>query len=82
MKQQESVGSTAERGEAQAGEREKHKPGEKLFPDSPIFKQWGAGLSEAQQREAQRLFQAFGYNVYLSRWLPLDRPIPDTRDPR
>uniref|UniRef100_A0A3Q4HPC9 Polypeptide N-acetylgalactosaminyltransferase n=1 Tax=Neolamprologus brichardi TaxID=32507 RepID=A0A3Q4HPC9_NEOBR len=34
------------------------------------------------QREAQSLYEKYGYNVFLSDRLPLDRPLPDTRDPR
>ncbi|XP_013766746.1 probable polypeptide N-acetylgalactosaminyltransferase 8 [Pundamilia nyererei] len=55
---------------------------EKLFPNSALFKTWGANLSEDDQREAQSLYEKYGYNVYLSDRLPLDRPLPDTRDPR
>ncbi|TFK00992.1 lipase member M-like [Platysternon megacephalum] len=54
----------------------------KLFPDSHLFKRWGADLTEDQQTTAQDLFIKYGYNVYLSDRLPLDRPIPDTRYPR
>uniref|UniRef100_A0A668TGP3 Polypeptide N-acetylgalactosaminyltransferase n=1 Tax=Oreochromis aureus TaxID=47969 RepID=A0A668TGP3_OREAU len=43
---------------------------------------WGANLSEDDQREAQSLYEKYGYNVFLSDRLPLDRPLPDTRDPR
>uniref|UniRef100_A0A8C4VL52 Polypeptide N-acetylgalactosaminyltransferase n=1 Tax=Gopherus evgoodei TaxID=1825980 RepID=A0A8C4VL52_9SAUR len=53
----------------------------KLFPDSKLFKRWGADLTEEQQTTAQDLFTKYGYNVYLSDRLPLDRPIPDTRYP-
>ncbi|XP_061275073.1 probable polypeptide N-acetylgalactosaminyltransferase 8, partial [Bos javanicus] len=58
------------------------KPHKVLFPDSELFKKWGRDLSEAQQKEAEDLFQKFGYNVYLSDRLPLDRTLPDTRDSR
>ncbi|XP_030587847.1 probable polypeptide N-acetylgalactosaminyltransferase 8 [Archocentrus centrarchus] len=54
----------------------------KLFPKSALFKEWGINLSEDDQREAQSLFEKYGYNVFLSDRLPLDRPLPDTRDPR
>lgn len=60
---------------------QKKKP-EKLFPNSALFKTWGENLSEDDQREAQSLFEKYGYNVFLSNRLPLDRPLPDTRDPR
>uniref|UniRef100_A0A669BHI7 Polypeptide N-acetylgalactosaminyltransferase n=1 Tax=Oreochromis niloticus TaxID=8128 RepID=A0A669BHI7_ORENI len=58
------------------------KKSEKLFPNSYLFKKWGANLSEDDQREAQSLYEKYGYNVFLSDRLPLDRPLPDTRDPR
>nr|XP_015820924.2 probable polypeptide N-acetylgalactosaminyltransferase 8 [Nothobranchius furzeri] len=54
----------------------------KVFPDSPLFKEWGGSLSEDEQREAQALFDKYGYNVFLSDRLPLNRPLPETRDPR
>ncbi|XP_019337740.1 probable polypeptide N-acetylgalactosaminyltransferase 8 isoform X3 [Alligator mississippiensis] len=50
-----------------------------LFPDSYLFKRWGTDLTEDQQTKAQELFTKYGYNVYLSDQLPLDRPIRDTR---
>ncbi|XP_004643649.1 probable polypeptide N-acetylgalactosaminyltransferase 8 [Octodon degus] len=58
------------------------RPPKKLFPTSALFQQWGEGLAEAEQRKAQDLFHRFGYNVYLSNQLPLNRSIPDTRDSR
>uniref|UniRef100_A0A3Q3VL27 Polypeptide N-acetylgalactosaminyltransferase n=1 Tax=Mola mola TaxID=94237 RepID=A0A3Q3VL27_MOLML len=63
-------------------EAPKEKKTTKLFPNSPLFKEWGGGLSEEEQREAQTLFQSYGYNVFLSDRLPLDRALPDTREPR
>uniref|UniRef100_A0A8C9RCI6 Polypeptide N-acetylgalactosaminyltransferase n=1 Tax=Scleropages formosus TaxID=113540 RepID=A0A8C9RCI6_SCLFO len=54
----------------------------KLFPDSYLFKKWGNHLSSEDQREAEELFQRYGYNAFLSDRLPLNRKIPDTRDPR
>ncbi|XP_073799094.1 probable polypeptide N-acetylgalactosaminyltransferase 8 isoform X2 [Danio rerio] len=54
----------------------------KLYPKSALFKIWGAELTEEEQMEAEKLFQEFGYNVFLSNRLPLNRSIPDTRDPR
>ncbi|KAM7003412.1 putative polypeptide N-acetylgalactosaminyltransferase 8 [Tautogolabrus adspersus] len=53
-----------------------------LYPKSALFKEWGTNLSEEEQREAEGLFKKYGYNVFLSDRLPLDRPLPDTRDPR
>ncbi|XP_030334444.1 probable polypeptide N-acetylgalactosaminyltransferase 8 isoform X2 [Strigops habroptila] len=52
-----------------------------LYPDSVLFKRWGADLREEEQTVAQNLFLNYGYNVYLSDRLPLDRPIRDTRSP-
>uniref|UniRef100_A0A3P8RNZ5 Polypeptide N-acetylgalactosaminyltransferase n=1 Tax=Amphiprion percula TaxID=161767 RepID=A0A3P8RNZ5_AMPPE len=62
-------------------EADKEKKSNKVFPKSALFKQWGDGLSEDDQREAQALFDKYGYNVFLSDRLPLDRPLPDTRVP-
>ncbi|KAG7523557.1 putative polypeptide N-acetylgalactosaminyltransferase 8 [Solea senegalensis] len=54
----------------------------KLYPDSPLFSgQWGHNLSEADQKEALALFKMYGYNAFLSDRLPLDRPLPETREP-
>ncbi|XP_056138177.1 probable polypeptide N-acetylgalactosaminyltransferase 8 [Lampris incognitus] len=58
------------------------KKTKKLFPKSALFKEWEENLSEDEQREAQALFEKYGYNVFLSDRLPLDRVLPDTRDPR
>lgn len=63
-------------------EAAKEKKSTKLFPNSYLFKEWGDNLSEEDQREAQGLFEKYGYNVFLSDRLPLDRPLPDTRDKR
>uniref|UniRef100_A0A672QA85 Polypeptide N-acetylgalactosaminyltransferase n=1 Tax=Sinocyclocheilus grahami TaxID=75366 RepID=A0A672QA85_SINGR len=54
----------------------------KLYPQSPLFRSWGAELTEEEQMEAERHFQEFGYNVFLSNRLPLNRTIPDTRNIR
>ncbi|XP_071361574.1 probable polypeptide N-acetylgalactosaminyltransferase 8 [Trachinotus anak] len=54
----------------------------KLYPDSFLFAKWGDGLSEDEQKEAEALFQIYGYNAFLSNQLPLDRKLPDTRDKR
>lgn len=53
----------------------------KLYPNSILFKTWGHELSEDEQREAEELFNRYGYNAFLSDRLPLDREIPDTRNP-
>ena len=63
-------------------ETPQEKKSNKLFPNSALFKTWGENLSEDDQREAQALFDKYGYNVFLSDRLPLDRALPDTRDPR
>lgn len=54
----------------------------KLYPKSPLFRSWGAELTEEEQMEAERQFQDYGYNVFLSNRLPVNRTIPDTRDHR
>ncbi|XP_033079021.1 probable polypeptide N-acetylgalactosaminyltransferase 8 [Trachypithecus francoisi] len=93
LRQQENVNNTMKRAkdeerpvlkavEAKVKETRKHKTQMKLFPHSQLFRQWGEDLSEAQQKKAQDLFRKFGYNVYLSNQLPLNRTIPDTRDYR
>lgn len=62
-------------------EQEKKKTvAPKLFPKSYLFAKWGDGLSEEEQKEAENLFKIYGYNVFLSNQLPLDRELPDTRD--
>ena len=53
-----------------------------LFPESSLFKKWGQNLSHDEQHEAQAGFNKYGYNVYLSDRLPINRQLPDTRDPR
>lgn len=54
----------------------------KLYPNSFLFAKWGNDLSEEEQKEAEALFQIYGYNVFLSNQLPLDRKLPDMRDNR
>ncbi|XP_051237519.1 probable polypeptide N-acetylgalactosaminyltransferase 8 [Dicentrarchus labrax] len=63
-------------------EAPKEKKTNKVFPSSALFKEWGENLSEVDQREAEGMFQKYGYNVFLSDRLPLDRALPDTRDSR
>ncbi|KAM6945980.1 putative polypeptide N-acetylgalactosaminyltransferase 8 [Aplochiton taeniatus] len=54
----------------------------KLFPESPLFGNWGGNLSEEEQKEAQALFEKYGYNAFVSDRLTLDRVLPITRDAR
>ncbi|XP_034031419.1 probable polypeptide N-acetylgalactosaminyltransferase 8 [Thalassophryne amazonica] len=54
----------------------------KLYPQSVLFTQWGDDLSEDEQKEAEALFREYGYNVFLSNRLPLDRKLSDTRETR
>ncbi|XP_069048089.1 probable polypeptide N-acetylgalactosaminyltransferase 8 [Lepisosteus oculatus] len=53
----------------------------KLFPKSNLFEKWGDHLSEVEQKKAEWLYKRYGYNVYLSDKMPLDRKLPETRDP-
>ncbi|XP_043823552.1 probable polypeptide N-acetylgalactosaminyltransferase 8 [Dromiciops gliroides] len=68
--------------EPRAGNKARLKVQSELYPDSALFYNWGEGLSESQQTEAQSLFLKFGYNVYLSDQLPLNRSFKDGRNPR
>ncbi|XP_051979400.1 probable polypeptide N-acetylgalactosaminyltransferase 8 [Xyrauchen texanus] len=54
----------------------------KLHTRSPLFSSWRAELTEEEEIEAEKMFQEYGYNSFLSNRLPLNRTIPDTRDPR
>ncbi|XP_046706541.1 probable polypeptide N-acetylgalactosaminyltransferase 8 isoform X2 [Silurus meridionalis] len=71
--------------ELQKGQKKKNSPEDPkslLFQNSPLFNNWGKDLSHDEQREAQDGYKKYGYNVYLSDQLPINRPLPDTRDPR
>lgn len=59
--------------------KEQSKP-KKLFPHSGLFENWGSDLSEEEQKQAEDLYMRYGYNVFLSDRLPLDRTLPDTRE--
>ncbi|KAG5845873.1 hypothetical protein ANANG_G00143800 [Anguilla anguilla] len=54
----------------------------KLYPNSALFTKWGEELSEEEQKEAEELYQKYGYNAFLSNKLSLNRQIPDTRHKR
>ncbi|XP_066553547.1 probable polypeptide N-acetylgalactosaminyltransferase 8 isoform X2 [Amia ocellicauda] len=54
----------------------------KLYPKSYLFQKWGDHLSEEEQTEAETLYRKYGYNVFLSDRLPLNRTLPETRNPR
>ncbi|XP_039891554.1 probable polypeptide N-acetylgalactosaminyltransferase 8 [Simochromis diagramma] len=79
MKKLEKRAPAAERKEEV---KDKRKMVRKLYPNSDLFKEWGDDLSEEEQKEAEQLFQRYGYNAFLSDRLPLNREIPDTRPPR
>ncbi|KAM3870086.1 putative polypeptide N-acetylgalactosaminyltransferase 8 [Diretmus argenteus] len=69
-------------GKEKVDQQKEKKAVPKLYPNSILFAKWGAELSGEEQTEAEALFQRYGYNVFLSDRLPLDRKIPDTRDKR
>ncbi|XP_062339372.1 probable polypeptide N-acetylgalactosaminyltransferase 8 [Osmerus eperlanus] len=81
VKSLNSIDVKAEQPEESAKHKE-HKVVKKLYPNSYLFNKWGEELSEDEQREAEELFKRYGYNAFLSDRLPLNRDIPDTRDPR
>lgn len=75
-------GLDVEERENEEEEKKKKRVANKLFPNSELFKKWGDDLSEDEQKQAQHLFQLYGYNVFLSDRLPLNRTLLDTRDIR
>ncbi|MBN3318991.1 GALT8 acetylgalactosaminyltransferase, partial [Atractosteus spatula] len=77
---EEKVEEKAE--EKKAEGKQEQKGLKKLFPKSYLFQKWGNHLSEEEQKEAQSLYEKYGYNVFLSDRLPLDRNLSDTRNPR
>ncbi|XP_075909067.1 polypeptide N-acetylgalactosaminyltransferase 18-like [Petromyzon marinus] len=48
-------------------------------PDKVLFSNWGKELTLREKRIACSEFLKYGYNIYLSDRLPLDRDIPDYR---
>lgn len=66
--------------EPKAEEQKDPAKPKKLFPKSALFRKWGSNLSEDEQKEAEALFKLYGYNVFLSDRLPLDRQLPETRE--
>ncbi|XP_061415301.1 polypeptide N-acetylgalactosaminyltransferase 18-like [Lethenteron reissneri] len=48
-------------------------------PDTVIFSEWGKELTLREKRKVCAGFLDYGYNIYLSDRLPLDRDIPDYR---
>uniref|UniRef100_S4RIL6 Polypeptide N-acetylgalactosaminyltransferase n=1 Tax=Petromyzon marinus TaxID=7757 RepID=S4RIL6_PETMA len=47
--------------------------------DTVIFSEWGKELTLREKRKVCAGFLDYGYNIYLSDHLPLDRDIPDYR---
>nr|XP_024002647.1 probable polypeptide N-acetylgalactosaminyltransferase 8 [Salvelinus alpinus] len=76
-------GRSLKEGQAvKAPEVKERKVVKKVYPNSALFTSWGDELSEEEQKEAEGLFQMYGYNAFLSDRLPLNREISDTRDPK
>ncbi|KAL2102683.1 hypothetical protein ACEWY4_001851 [Coilia grayii] len=73
------VGSLHKNEGKQIVEEKKKKKIVKLYPESSLFKNWDAVLTEEEQIEAMQLFERYGYNTFLSNRLPLDRQLPETR---
>ncbi|XP_054632267.1 probable polypeptide N-acetylgalactosaminyltransferase 8 isoform X2 [Dunckerocampus dactyliophorus] len=82
QQKQASMMALLEKSSARVNNATEAKGEQEADAQSYLFRKWGYDLPEDEQREAQRLYQQYGYNVYLSDRLPLDRALPDTRDPK
>ena len=54
-------------------------------PTHTLFRYWDKKLepqTDEEKEEEKRGFQNNGFNQFRSDRLPLDREVPDTRDPR
>ncbi len=54
-----------------------------MYPS--LVRYWGQSLeaqTDVEKAEEKRGFDRNGFNQFISDRLPLDREVPDTRDPR